>query len=137
MMDYITQWATLLSPIISVIAIIVALCIARSSSKDAQKQINAIHNLLDVFVAVHNLDIFDAKRKYEKELEEVSKEIARLNTDIDTVFSPFIGGSLINCINEQEEYKKRKNTLSQLEEKRKEIKYKLRLIQNYINKTTK
>jgi hypothetical protein len=130
MMDYITQWATLLSPIISVIAIIVALCIARSSSKDVQKQI-------DVFVAVHNLDIFDAKRKYEKELEEVSEEIARLNTNIGTVFSPFIGGSLINCINEQEEYKKRKNTLNQLEEKRKEIKYKLRLIQNYINKTTK
>lgn len=129
-MDYITQWATLLSPIISVIAIIVALCIARSSSKDVQKQI-------DVFVAVHNLDIFDAKRKYEKELEEVSKEITRLNTNIGTVFSPFIGGSLINRINEQEEYKKRKNTLSQLEEKRKEIKYKLRLIQNYINKTTK
>ena len=129
-MDYITQWATLLSPIISVIAIIVALCIARSSSKDVQKQI-------DVFVAVHNLDIFDAKRKYEKELEEVSKEITRLNTNIGTVFSQFIGGSLINRINEQEEYKKRKNTLSQLEEKRKEIKYKLRLIQNYINKTTK
>lgn len=135
--DNITQWATLLSPIISVIAIIVALCIARSSSKDAQKQIDAIHNLLDVFIAVHNLDIFDAKRKYEKELEEVSKEIARLNTDIDTVFFPFSEGSLINRINEQEEYKKRKNTLSQLEEKRKEIKYQLRLIQNYINKTTK
>ena len=68
MMECITQWATLLSPIISVIAIIVALCIARSSSKDAQKQIDAIHNLLDVFVAVHNLDIFDAKRKYESQL---------------------------------------------------------------------
>ena len=130
MMDILIQWATLLSPIISVIAIIVALCIARSSSKDVQKQI-------DVFVAVHNLDIFDAKRKYEKELEEVSEEIARLNTNIGTVFSPFIGGSPINCIHEQEEYKKRKNTLSQLEEKRKEIKYKLRLIQNYINKTRK
>ncbi len=136
-MDILIQWATLLSPIISVIAIIVALCIARSSSKDAQKQIDAIHNLLDVFVAVHNLDIFDAKRKYEKELEEVSKEIARLNTNIDTVFFPFSEGSLINRINELEEYEKRKSTLSQLEEKRKEIKYQLRLIQNYINKTTK
>ena len=137
MMDILIQWATLLSPIISMIAIIVALCSARSSSKDAQKQIDAIYNLLDVFVAVHNLDTFDAQRRYEKELEEVSKEIARLNTNIGTAFSPFGGGSLINCINELEEYEKRKNTLSQLEEKRKEIKYKLRLIQNYINKTTK
>mgnify|MGYP001533678863 CR=1 FL=1 len=39
MLDSLTQWATLLSPIISVIAIIVALRVARSSSKDAQEQI--------------------------------------------------------------------------------------------------
>lgn len=63
MMECITQWATLLSPIISVIAIIVALCIARSSSKDVQKQIDAIHNLLDVFIAANNLDIVEAQRK--------------------------------------------------------------------------
>lgn len=37
MLDSLTQWATLLSPIISVIAIIVALRVARSSSKDAQE----------------------------------------------------------------------------------------------------
>lgn len=60
-MDSLTQWATLLSPIISVIAIIVALIVARSSSKDAQEQINAIRNLLDVFVAANNLDIIEAK----------------------------------------------------------------------------
>ena len=67
MMDILIQWATLLSPIISVIAIIVALCIARSSSKDAQKQIDAIHNLLDVFIAANNLDIVDAQRKYQSQ----------------------------------------------------------------------
>ena len=46
MIDNLVQWATLLSPIISVIAIIVALHVARSSSKDAQKQIAAIHFML-------------------------------------------------------------------------------------------
>ena len=45
MLDSLTQWATLLSPIISVIAIIVALRVARSSSKDAQEQIKAIRHL--------------------------------------------------------------------------------------------
>lgn len=48
MLDSLTQWATLLSPIISVIAIIVALRVARSSSKDAQEQIKAIRHLLDM-----------------------------------------------------------------------------------------
>ena len=54
MRENLVQWATLLSPIISVIAIIVALHIARTSSKEAQKQIAAIRNLLDVFVAANN-----------------------------------------------------------------------------------
>ena len=60
MIDNLVQWTTLLSPIISVIAIIVALNVARSSSKDAQKQIAAIRHLLDVFVAANNLDIVEA-----------------------------------------------------------------------------
>ena len=66
MINNLVQWATLLSPIISVIAIIVALHVARSSSKDAQKQIAAIRHLLDVFVAANNLDIVEAQRKYQQ-----------------------------------------------------------------------
>ena len=61
MIDNLVQWATLLSPIISVIAIVVALKVAHSSSKDAQKQIAAIRHLLDVFVAANNLDIVERK----------------------------------------------------------------------------
>ena len=75
MLDGLTQWATLLSPIISVIAIIVALRVARSSSKDAQKQINAIRHLLDVFVAANNLDIVEAQRKYQRQLAELDSQI--------------------------------------------------------------
>ena len=91
MMDILTQWATLLSPIISVIAIIVALCIARSSSKDTQKQIDAIHNLLDVFVAANNLDIVETQRKYQFQLTELNKRIKDAKEDIETVHYPFLG----------------------------------------------
>ena len=63
MLDGLTQWATLLSPIISVIAIIVALRVARSSSKDAQKHINAKSHMLDLFVAANKLDIVEDQRK--------------------------------------------------------------------------
>ena len=70
-----------MSPIISVIAIIVALCIARSSSKDTQKQIDAIHNLLDVFVAANNLDIVETQRKYQFQLTELNKRIKDAKED--------------------------------------------------------
>ena len=136
-MDYITQWATLLSPIISVIAIIVALCIARSSSKDTQKQIDAIHNLLDVFVAVHNLDIFDAKRKYESQLLDLDKQIEDAEIRVESAISPFSSGARINHIQEQEECLNRKEYLNQLLAKREELEYNLALIDDYIKKTRK
>ena len=91
------QWATLVSPIISVVAIVVALCVARSSSKDAQKHITAIHNLLDVFVAANNLDIVEAQRKYQRQLAELDRQIEDAKFDVDTVY-PFVGGSLIDKI---------------------------------------
>lgn len=137
MMDILIQWATLLSPIISVIAIIVALCIARSSSKDAQKQIDAIHNLLDVFVAVHNLDIFEAQRKYESQLLDLDKQIEDAEIRVETAISPFSNGARISHIQEQEEYLNRKEYLNQLLAKRKELENNLALIDNYIKKATK
>lgn len=135
--DNITQWATLLSPIISVIAIIVALCIARSSSKDVQKQIDAIHNLLDVFVAVHNLDIVEAQRKYESQLLNLDKQIEDAEIRVETAISPFSNGTRINHIQEQEEYLNRKEYLNQLLAKRKELENNLALIDDYIKKTRK
>ena len=101
MMDILIQWATLLSPIISVIAIIVALCIARSSSKDAQKQIDAIHNLLDVFIAANNLDIVEAQRKYQSQLLDLDKQIEDAESKVKTAFSPdlvlSITDKFLNC----------------------------------------
>lgn len=136
-MNIFIQWATLLSPIIGVIAIIVALCVARSSSKDAQKQIDAIHNLLDVFVAVHNLDIFDAKRKYESQLLDLDKQIEDAEIRVETAISPFSNGARIYHIQEQEECLNRKEYLNQLLAKRKELENNLALIDDYIKKTRK
>ena len=91
------QWATLASPIISVVAIIVALCVARSSSKNAQKQIDAIRNLLDVFVAANNLDIVEAQRKYQRQLVELDNQIEDAKMKVETVY-PFVGGARIDQI---------------------------------------
>ena len=130
------QWATLASPIISVVAIIVALCVARSSSKDAQKQITAIHNLLDVFVAANNLDIVEAQRKYQRQLAELDRQIEDAQFDVDTVY-PFVGGSLIDKIEASKEKQGQINRLNSLLAKRKEIETNLSLIDDYIKKATK
>ena len=129
------QWATLVSPIISVVAIIVALCVARSSSKDAQKQITAIHNLLDVFVAANTLDIVEAQRKYQRQLAELDRQIEDAQFDVDTVY-PFVGGSLIDKIEAAQEKQGQINRLNGLLAKRKEIEINLSLIDDYIKKAT-
>lgn len=136
MLDGLTQWATLLSPIISVIAIIVALRVARSSSKDAQKQINAIRHLLDVFVAANNLDIVEAQRKYQRQLAELDSQIEDAQMEVDTVY-PFVGGARIDHIIAAQEKAEQKAHLNQLWVKRKEIEINLSLIQDYIQKATR
>lgn len=136
MIDNLVQWATLLSPIISVIAIIVALHIARSSSKDAQKQIAAIRHLLDVFVAANNLDIVEAQRKYQQQLVELDKEIEDAQMEVDIVY-PFVGGARIDHIIAAQEKAKQKAHLDQLLAKRREIEVNLSLIQDYVKKATR
>lgn len=130
------QWATLASPIISVVAIIVALCVARSSSKDAQKQITAIHNLLDVFVAANNLDIVEAQRKYQRQLAELDRQIEDAKFKVETVY-PFVGGAKIHQIVAAQEKLEQIEYLDQLLAKRKEIEIILSLIDDYIKKATK
>lgn len=143
MIDNLVQWATLLSPIISVIAIIVALHVARSSSKDAQKQIAAIRHLLDVLVAANNLDIVEAQRKYQQQLVELDKEIEDAQMEVDTVY-PFVGGAridhiiaAIDHIIAAQEKAEQKAHLDQLLAKRREIEVNLSLIQDYVKKATR
>ena len=137
MIDCIVTWATIASPIVGVIAIIVSLCISQKSSQDAQRQINEIRNLLDVLVAVHNLDIFEAQRKYQQQLVEIDEEIEDAKTSVETAVSPFVGGALIDRIHERENQLRHTEYLNQLLAKRKEIESQLALIDNYIKKTTK
>lgn len=136
MIDNLVQWATLLSPIISVIAIIVALHVARSSSKDAQKQIAAIRHLLDVFVAANNLNIVEAQRQYQRQLVELDKEIEDAQMEVDTVY-PFVGGARIDHIIAAQEKAEQKAHLDQLLAKRREIEVNLSLIQDYVKKATR
>ena len=134
-MNQIQFWATVASPIVGVVAIIVALVISHRSSKETKKQIDAVYNLLDVFVAAQNPTMMEAKRKYEQQLAELDKQIHGLEKDIKT-FSPFFGfGSGLNTMDELFKKDEQCKQLEVLENKRKETREYLDLIQSYLIKT--
>lgn len=136
-METILSWATILSPIVGVIAIIVALVIAHRSTKETKKQIDAVYNLLDVFVAAQNPTMMAAKREYERQLVELDEQIKNLHKDIQT-FSPFFGrGAMVETMDELFKKNAQCEQLEILESKRKEMEEQLNLILSYIERTKK
>ena len=133
-MNTILYWATILSPIVGVVAIIVALIIARRSSNETKRQIDVVYNLLDVFVASQNPTMIEAKRKYEQQIEQLNQQIQKLEEDIQC-FSPFFGrGPRINDYDELSKKEKQCEQLEYLESKRAEMQGYLDLINAYLQK---
>ena len=130
-------WATVASPIIGVIAIIVALVIARSSSRDAENQIKAIYSLLDVFVAAQNPNMIVAKQQYQQQLAQLDEQIEIAKDDLETV-NPFFGrGPKIEDIGYLEDKKKQRRNIEDLLKQRNKIEMQLNLIKSYLDKVTK
>lgn len=130
-----TELATLASPIVGVVAIFIALYIAQRSSKDAQKQINAIRHQLDVFIAANNLNIVEAQRKYQQQLAELNAEIEDAQETLEFV-GPFPVGARIDYELNKQQRAEKEARLQLLLDKRKELQENLFLIQDYIDKTT-
>lgn len=134
-MSSVLSWATVASPIVGVIAIIVALIIARRSSKETNQQIDAVYKLLDVFVAAQNPTMMEAKKKYESQLAELDKQIQELEEDIQTNNFPPPGGPMINVYDVLFEKNRQCEQLEAIEDKRKETQEYFDLIQSYLSKT--
>lgn len=131
-------WATVLSPIVGVIAIIVALVIARQSSKDTQKQITGIYDLLEIFVAAQNPSMIEAKNQYEQQLAQLNSQIHEAKIDLQTVHYPFYGrGSRIDEIEADMENEKRREYLQALLNEKKEVERRLKTIDEYQKKAGK
>lgn len=117
--------ATIASPIIGAIAIIVALCIARRSAKQAQKQI-------EVFMASQAPNMLEALGKYEQMLEELKPQIEDAERRYN-VKSQFIGrGAPIDDIEYFESKKKQKQQLDDLKAERERIELQIRLITSFL-----
>ena len=132
--ETISFWATLLSPIAGVIAIIVALIIANRSSRDAEKQVTAIHNLLDVFIAAQNPNMVEAMQHYKQQLARLDEQIEAAKEDLETV-DPFFGrGPKIEDVEYLAEKERQKQHLNDLQKQRDKIEMQLNLILSYLTK---
>ena len=100
-MNSILTWATIASPIVGVIAIILASISSSRSLKRMNQQIESVNNLLNVFVAAENPAIMEAKRKYEQDLAVLDRQIQELDEDIKTINNPFLGrGPMVEVADE-------------------------------------
>ena len=105
------------------------------STKKAQQQIDAVYNLLDVFMAAQAPTMIEAKQKYEHQLSELSTLIEERKEDIETIRNPFLGqGPLIDMVEDSYRKEEQYEHLTALEDKRKEIQDQLSLIQSYFNR---
>lgn len=136
-MDTVLPWATIASPIVGVIAIIIALAVAHRSSKETKEQIEAVYNLLDVFVAAQNPTMMEAKRKYDQELVILDAKIKELEDIIETDNFPPPWAPPIQIADVLSEKNKLCEQLEVLENKRKEKEVQLNLILSYIERTKK
>lgn len=123
--DLAIKIATIASPIVGVIAIIVALCIARSSAKHAQRQI-------DVFMAAQAPDMLVALEKYEKLLEGLKADIAKKEQMLNIV-NPFFGkGTPIEDVEYREKRKKQIAELEDLKNQQKKTETQIQLIKSFL-----
>ena len=136
-MNTVLFWATVLSPIVGVIAIIVALIVARSSTKEIKRQVDATYNLLDVFVAAQNPTMLEAKKQYVQQLAQLDQQIEAAKDDIETIRHPFGFVNRLEAAEAAEDQLKRIQYLEGLMNQRKEVEEKLNLILSYIQKATK
>ena len=137
-METIQFWTTVSSPLVGVVAIIVAFIISHHSTKKAQQQINAVYNLLDVFVAAQTPTMIEAKQKYENQLSKLDSLIEEQKEDIQIIRNPFLGqGPLIDIVEESYRKKEQYKQLAALEDKRKEIQGQLSLIQSFFDRAQK
>lgn len=125
---------SIVSPIV---AIIVAFLLSHKATEDASKQIKAIYELLDVFIAAQNPGMMEVKRQYEEQLAQLDKQIANAKSDLETVHHPFFGrgGALIDDIEAIEDMAGRKEKYDNLLYKREEMVTSLNVIQTYIDKS--
>ena len=136
-MELMLQIATIAGPIIGAIAIGVALWISGRSSKDAQKQIDEIHNLLEVVVASQTPVMLDALQQYKQQLYQLDEQIDDTKFHLSCLKNDFrrMSGVGIDRIEVAEEEKQISANLQELKSKRAQVNRQVQLIEAYLKKS--
>lgn len=127
-------WAAVASPVVGVIAIIVAFIVSNSTTKKIQKQVDAVYDLLDVFVAAQNPTMMEAKKKYEQQLTQLDQQIEAAKVDLETTHLPSHVVNRLAAADAAERQIKRIQYFEGLINQRKEVEENLALIQSYLDK---
>lgn len=138
--------ATIASPVVGVAAIVVALWISHRSSRDAQKQIDAIQKStqkqldamreqMDVFMASQAPDMVESLSQYEQQLADLDEQIEEAEEDYNIV-NPFygLGGARIDDIEYEQEKRGQAQNIAALKQKRKTVKKQIDLINSFLRK---
>lgn len=125
--------ATISGPIISAIAIVVALLISHHSSRDAQKQVDALHKQIDAFKAAYAPFMLAQLEQYKEQLMQIDAQIARAQQEYEVV-NPFWGheGAQIDKIDYLQDKKRQAQSLSQLKTQREKIVNQIGLINSFL-----
>lgn len=135
-MEFWLQIATIASPIIGAVAIIVSLWISHQSSKEAKEQILKMSQLLETFVAAENIHLVGIKQENAKALAELEPKIQELQLQLSTV-SPF---RAVCSIEEKDEQRARQTLLDELQmlnKKKEDFLKEQSLIHDYIIRISK
>ena len=138
--------ATIASPIIGALAIVVALWISHRSSRDAQKQIDAIRQStkkqleamqeqMEIFMASQAPNMVESLGQYEQQLAELNEQIEEAEEEYNVV-NPFYGwgGARIDDIDYEYKKKEQKQALDGLKKQRKAIETQIKLIKSFLKK---
>lgn len=131
------ELATIASPIISAIAIVVALIIAKSSTKDAQRQITEVHSLLDVFVSSQNVHIVEEKKKLEEEMNEMMVRIAEQEEALQVIRHPFAFTNSDTAIMDAQEKQNMRSEIMMMKREYNALDHRLSIINDYLEKAEK
>ena len=138
--------ATIASPVVGVAAMVVALWISHRSSRDAQKQIDAIRqstkeqldamrDQINVFMASQAPDMVESLSQYEQQLADLDEQIEEAEEDYNIV-NPFygLGGARIDDIEYEQEKLGQAQNIAALKQKRKAVKRQIDLINSFLRK---
>lgn len=131
-MELVLQIATIASPIIGVVAIIVALRISKKSSEEASHQLRKLEDMLDTFVAVENVKLVSIMQENEKALNKLEPQIEELQNRLLVTESG--GITRIEKIENISNKEKLQIDLQLLLKKKKEFELERSLIISYLQK---